>query len=131
MQSLLLQLDYDLGKWGADGDFGDATEIAVKEFQQKNNLEMDGIVGSKTIEALNASFVNDPPENNPDAKNIKIKDGNCYVRTEANKNSNSIGVAKRNETYPYLGERSEDGWHKILFKEKEGWVSGKYSEVIE
>ena len=30
MQELLLTLGYDLGKWGADGDFGDATELAVK-----------------------------------------------------------------------------------------------------
>lgn len=131
LQSLLIQLDYDLGKWGADGDFGDATELAVREFQEKNNIEADGVVGAKTIEALNNSFVSDPPENKPDAKNVKIKGGNCYVRVEANKNSTSIGVAKRNEIYPYLNMRSEDGWHKILFKEKEGWVSGKYSEVID
>ncbi len=31
-----------------DGDFGPGTEAAVKEYQQKNNLYPDGIVGDKT-----------------------------------------------------------------------------------
>lgn len=35
-----------------DGDFGTATQKAVKEFQRKNGLTADGIVGRKTREAL-------------------------------------------------------------------------------
>lgn len=130
LQSLLIQLEYDCGKWGADGDFGDATEMAVRNFQTNEDLEVDGIVGKKTLDALYDQF-SDPPESAPVGQKVKIKGGNCYVRVEPNKKSNDIGVAKRGETYPYLNERSEDGWHKILFKEKEGWVSGKYSEVVQ
>lgn len=36
----------------ADGIFGPKTEAAVKEFQNKNNLDVDGIVGPKTWSAL-------------------------------------------------------------------------------
>jgi N-acetylmuramoyl-L-alanine amidase len=36
-----------------DGIFGSATESAVKKFQKKYALEVDGIVGPKTIEKLN------------------------------------------------------------------------------
>jgi len=32
----------------ADGDFGLKTEAAVKDYQKKNGLIVDGIVGSKT-----------------------------------------------------------------------------------
>ena len=32
-QALLIKKGYDLGKWGADGVFGNATEQAVREFQ--------------------------------------------------------------------------------------------------
>ena len=104
--------------------------MAVRNFQTNEELEVDGIVGEKTLDALYDQF-SDPPESAPKGQNVKIKGGNCYVRVEPNKNSDDIGVAKRGEIYPYLNERSEDGWHKILFKEKEGWVSGKYSEVFE
>ncbi len=52
LQSNLIKLRYDLGKWGVDGSFGAATEKAVKEFQKQNGLVVDGIVGEKTWGSL-------------------------------------------------------------------------------
>ena len=43
--------DYMKG-YGADGSFGGRTEKAVKAFQEANGLEVDGIVGEKTLAAL-------------------------------------------------------------------------------
>ena len=48
LQEKLIQLGYDLGKWGADGSFGRGTENAVKQFQENNNLIIDGSVGKNT-----------------------------------------------------------------------------------
>lgn len=49
-------LQYELNKSGAklavDGDFGPATEAAVKEYQKNKGLVVDGIVGAKTIQSL-------------------------------------------------------------------------------
>jgi len=45
MQEMLKKLGYDIS---TDGAFGPGTEKAVFEFQKKNNLKVDGIVGSKT-----------------------------------------------------------------------------------
>lgn len=52
MQGLLAGRGYDLGKYGIDGDFGSATEKAVKAFQKDVGLTADGVVGAKTWAAL-------------------------------------------------------------------------------
>lgn len=57
-QNLLMQKGYDLGKWGADGDFGSQTEKAVKEFQKDHGLKADGIVGPATWAALEEQGTN-------------------------------------------------------------------------
>lgn len=52
LQTELIQRGYDLGKWGADGSYGAATETAVKAFQKDSGLTADGICGPKTWAAL-------------------------------------------------------------------------------
>ena len=51
LQQLLNSLGYDCGT--PDGIFGSKTDKAVKSFQKKNNLKVDGIVGKGTWTALN------------------------------------------------------------------------------
>lgn len=55
LQTKLNALGYDLGVCGIDGDFGQATEKAVKQFQKDHGLKVDGIVGEKTWAALNGA----------------------------------------------------------------------------
>ena len=52
LQTMLLKLGYDLGPCGIDGDFGKATEAAVKAFQSDHRLEADGVAGSATYGEL-------------------------------------------------------------------------------
>ena len=49
LQYLLREAGYDIK---LDGDFGDATEKAVRDFQRKNDLKVDGRAGPDTVEAL-------------------------------------------------------------------------------
>ena len=49
LQKLLNQSGYNLD---VDGKFGPKTQAAVKDYQQKNNLSVDGIVGDQTWGAL-------------------------------------------------------------------------------
>lgn len=54
---LVRELQTKLKRWGyytgaVDGVFGAGTEKAVRAFQKKNGLTVDGIVGSKTAAAL-------------------------------------------------------------------------------
>lgn len=52
LQEVLIRLGYNLGSYGADGDFGSATEKAVKEFQKKAGIKVDGIFGNGSYAAL-------------------------------------------------------------------------------
>ncbi len=53
IQESLRRLGYFEGK--ADGDFGEYTENAVKEFQRMNKLTPDGVVGPSTLARLGSS----------------------------------------------------------------------------
>lgn len=48
IQQRLIDLGYDLGRWGADGDFGRMTDAAVRQFQRDQRIVSDGIVGPVT-----------------------------------------------------------------------------------
>ena len=70
MQDLVLDKNYKKGSRGKkvkliqewlclqgfglciDGDFGSATDNSVREFQRRNGLKVDGIVGQKTFSRL-------------------------------------------------------------------------------
>jgi peptidoglycan hydrolase-like protein with peptidoglycan-binding domain len=52
LQILLMGNAFPCGKWGADGDFGISTENAVKGYQRKKGLQVDGIAGQETLKSL-------------------------------------------------------------------------------
>ena len=52
LQRLLLALGFTMEGYGADGSFGGATDRAVRKYQEKNQLQVDGIVGTNTWSKL-------------------------------------------------------------------------------
>lgn len=52
MQRRLIDLGYSFDPYGADGVFGELTEIRVKAFQMASGIGADGICGAKTWAAL-------------------------------------------------------------------------------
>ena len=57
-QTLLNNRGYNLGRCGIDGDFGAATQAAVKQFQEDWNLVQDGVVGPMTWKYLESTPTN-------------------------------------------------------------------------
>lgn len=130
MQEALLKLGFDLGKWGCDGDFGDATELAVKAFQKQAKIDVDGECGPQTLAALREALSALEGEK-PIGKTVLISGGNCYIRTAPNTTGKILGVAHNGDKLPYGGETSEGGWPMIEYQKQNAWVSGKYGQLID
>ena len=129
LQTDLIRLGYDLGCFGADGDFGDATEEAVKQFQRDKKLTVDGEAGEATCAVLEKALAKlEKPVTDP--RRVKITGGKCYVRDAPDKSGAKLGVAHEGEAFDYAGETTPTGWNKIAYKGKTGWVSGKYSRLM-
>ena len=131
MQSGLIRLGYDLGRWGADGDFGDCTEMAVKAFQRDHGLEVDGEFGPRSLAAYEAALtalnrtVDDP-------KAVIIEGGDCYVRKGPGTQHAAFGVARRGARLEFGGVIDEESrWLLVAYKNQNGWVSPKYGRVVE
>lgn len=129
MQTNLIRLGYDCGRWGADGDFGDATEMALKKFQSEHGLEADGEYGPLSKAAMDKAIADlEKPHSEP--RKVKISGGNCYVRTAPNTDGKVLGVAHDGDSLDYGGLTSENGWNLVDYKGENGWVSGKYSKLV-
>lgn len=129
LQSMLLELGYDLGSRRDDGDFGDATESAVRKFQKEHKCDVDGQVGPQTLAALNDVFNAQGDGHTADARSVRIVGGQCYVRSAPNTSGKIIGTAKESTVHPYQGQTSESGWLLIEYNKQNGWVSGKYGKL--
>ena len=129
LQSDLIKLSYNLGKWGADGEYGDCTELAVRNFQTQEDLTPDGQFGPASLAALNKAL--DALNAVHDGKYVQIYGGNCYIRTEPSTSGEIRGIAHEGDKLPYAGETAENGWLKVVYKDREGWVSGKYGKLVD
>ena len=52
LQILLMGRGYSVGNSGADGDFGNDTASAVREYQRAKSLTVDGVAGKNTMGSL-------------------------------------------------------------------------------
>ena len=126
LQQYLIQLGYDLGKWGADGEFGGATELAVKAFQKDSALAADGQYGEKTHEAMLQALER---EKDDVGAAVVVDGGSCYVRSLPGTDGKILGVAHRGDVLPYAGETAENGWLKVVYQGGDAWISGKYGRL--
>ena len=128
LQEALISLGFDCGRWGADGEFGDATELAVIAFQRAHGCDTDGEYGPITHKALTAALAAQRPAQ--DAKKVRIEGGQCWIRTAPSTAGGKLGVAKEGTEFVFGGEISPEGWPLIEYKNYNAWVSGKYAVLI-
>ena len=138
MQQALLAWRPDcLPRWGADGDFGQETEAALRAFQAEAGLPVTGVYDEATRTALTAATSahcggDSCPIDPPEEPAFILATGDVNVRAEPGTDARVIGVLHKGFTAPYQGETRQWGgrdWYKVDFDGEDGWVSSKYAEV--
>lgn len=131
MQQALIGLGYSCGSYGADGEFGDMTEMAVRAFQAGKGLKQTGKYDAETHAALMATLDRKSTDaEESEARAVQIEKGKkCYVRTGPGTEHKALGVAHSEERLKYLGV-TENGWHQVAYKDKVAYVSGKYGKLV-
>ena len=121
VQEMLTELGYDLSSGpndktkGADGIYGMKTWRAVIDFQRKNNLDPDGVVGEQTMAALEKAT-------SKAGHTVKVTASLLNVRSGPSIESPVVGMIRKNTTYKLL--EIKDGWGRIA--SPAGWVSLSY-----
>ena len=151
MQEMLIQLGYDLPRYGADGEFGSETLSALLAFQQKEGLEADGKYGEKTHAAL-LDAIADIDENENSALDEEERDeqetaqddqqsaggaqveiisegGKVNIRVGNGTAFGRITSVAPGTRFSYVAT-SENGWHAVVVGSRVGWVSGSYARLM-
>lgn len=61
LQNALIAAGHDVGQTGADGIYGKNTAQAVRDYQTKNHLQIDGIAGDETLGKLYGTTTENTP----------------------------------------------------------------------
>lgn len=151
LQELLIKAGYSCGDAGADGDFGDSTDSAVRAFQKAQSLEVDGEAGKDTWSALetvnsnnfvavptttignsDSSFTSVPAQT---VSNAEVTSSAYVVRVLAN-TVNIRGVPSATGTITAQVHKGDaftivaesDGFGKL--KSGAGWINLEYVEKV-
>jgi hypothetical protein len=118
LQKNLIDLGYYCGSRGADGDYGEKTEVAVRQFQKEyGGIDMDGIAGNETLKAIDVAV-------SAKAYRVVITANVLNVRSGAGTNYKVVSSVRKNDICLILGE--ENGWGKI----SKGWIKSTYYKKL-
>ena len=95
------QIQTKLKRWGyysgnVDGIYGSGTLSAVKKFQQKNGLKVDGIAGKQTLEAMgifNSSSNSSSNSSNVSSSNLNLLSRVVYGEARGESYTGQVAVA--------------------------------------
>ena len=137
LQELLMELGYELPKYGADGDYGNETEAAVMEFQGDNGLTADGKYGEKSHEVMmdilaerEAQEDEDDEDEVPVTQYIEVTGNTVNIR-KGSGTTFEILTCVRLGAKLALVATAANGWHAVKLPDgREGWIGPKYSKVV-
>ena len=122
LQQLLARAGYNLGPPGIDGKFGPHTEAAVRAFQHRNNLSIDGIAGPRTMAAFGNTNIESPAANSSATKPTATKP------TAATIAPHELMPAAKKSAEQFLGSQLDDASWDMLIKAVTAEASNNSSE---
>lgn len=117
LQKKLISLGFSCGVHGADGDYGEGTAEAIRKFQRKNKLTIDGIAGLETLKAIDKAIESS-------ITRIKITANLLNVRAGSGTNHKVVSTVKKDSIHKLLEEKN--GWGRI----SSGWIKSDYYKKI-
>ena len=134
LQKILISLGYDMSGYGADGQFGSATEKALRKLQAALGVSVDGMYGEKTHAALMDLLEREGTQGDEgdDASPTRIRvtaSSSAYVRSGPGKEYSIITSVRRGAEYNSPAV-AKNGWRSVEVNGKSGWISPKMCEVI-
>ena len=133
---MLIKLGYSCGTAGADGDFGNNTLKALKNFQKDNKLVVDGIYGPISKEKLttsyNNSIKNSKNKNNIYAESFNNKIKGTYTTTSKlnlrkgpDTSYEVITIIPKNDKVQCYGYYTKD-WYYVTYQNYTGFCNKKW-----
>lgn len=127
LQNNLNKLGYNLI---VNGDFGQKTEAAVKAFQKKYSITVDGIVGTQTYQTLNKAISGITQDNVQSSSKssymVKIEASALNIRKGPGTQYDIVGCIKDRGIYTIVEEKN--GWGKL--KSGAGWINLDYTQRV-
>ena len=131
LQSDLITLGYSCGAYGADGEFGRATESALKAFQKDNGLTVDGIAGKNTYAMLDKRLPEsgEAEEDGEKPETVTIAPGTWHVRMAPRYTGAVLGYVHGGDVLERGKEGwTQDSWLNVKYAGENAWIGGKAVE---
>lgn len=120
LQQNLISLGYSCGNHGVDGNYGVATQTAVRQFQKEyGGIGVDGIAGYQTLTAIKTAI-------KAKSFRVKILANVLNVRSGVGTTNQIVSTVKKNSTYLVLEQNNN--WGKL--NKPNGWISLQYTQKI-
>ena len=130
IQTKLVKAGFSVGSYGVDGSYKAGTTKAVKEFQKKHGLTVDGVAGPATISKLNDVIKGSTTTKKPakPAKKPAAKPSTKKLKVDGRFGTETVKEIQRRLGVKVDGRAGKDTWTALQKKKGMKYVDGIISK---